>query len=110
MTAMLILLSMVGLLLVVLVVIYNQLGRMENMVQEGWSGIDVQLKRRGNLIPNIVDTVKGYMQHERELFSKVTELRTQSMRFEKSPKKAIWKERRLAPLPTCSLWRKVIRI
>lgn len=79
MTAMLVLLSMVGLLLVVLVVIYNQFVRMRNMVEEGWSGIDVQLKRRANLIPNLVDTVKGYMQHERQLLSKVTELRTQSM-------------------------------
>ena len=50
------------------------------MVQEGWSGIDVQLKRRADLIPNLIETVKGYMGHERGVLEKVTELRAQSMR------------------------------
>lgn len=68
-----------GLLAVLLIVLYNRLVRLRNMVREGWSGIDVQLKRRANLIPNLVETVKGYMGHERDLLEKVTELRSQSM-------------------------------
>ena len=45
------------------------------MKDEGWSGIDIQLKRRSNLIPNLMETVKGYMQHEKEVLTEVTELR-----------------------------------
>jgi LemA protein len=67
------------LLAIVLVVLYNRLVRLRNMVREGWSGIDVQLKRRANLIPNLVETVKGYMGHERGLLEKVTGLRSRSM-------------------------------
>jgi len=58
--------------------IYNRLVRLKNMVEEGWSGIDVQLKRRADLIPNLLETVKGYMGHERDLLTKVTELRARS--------------------------------
>jgi LemA protein len=72
-------LIIVGLLVVFFVAIYNKLVRLKNLVEEGWSGIDVQLKRRANLIPNLIETVKGYMGHERELLAKVTELRAQSM-------------------------------
>jgi len=61
------------------IAIYNRLIRLRNLVKEGWSGIDVQLKRRANLVPNLIETVKGYMGHERELLSKVTELRAKSM-------------------------------
>lgn len=74
-----IVLALVGLLILSVIVIYNKLVRVRNLVEEGWSGIDVQLKRRANLIPNLVETVKGYMGHERDLLSKVTELRAQSM-------------------------------
>lgn len=55
---------------------YNGLVRRRNRVRESWSDIDVQLKRRFNLIPNLVDTVKGYAKHEREVFEKVTEARS----------------------------------
>lgn len=48
-------------------------------MEEGWSGIDVQLKRRANVIPNLVETVKGYMGQERGVLERVTELRSQSM-------------------------------
>lgn len=48
------------------------------MVKEGWSGIDVQLKRRANLIPNLLKTVKGYMGHEQEMPKNVTRFRSQS--------------------------------
>ncbi len=61
------------------IALYNRLVRLKNMVKEGWSGIDVQLKRRANLIPNLIETVKGYMGHERGVLEKVTELRAQSM-------------------------------
>ena len=61
------------------VAIYNKLIKNRNMVEEGWSGIDVQLKRRSNLIPNLIETVKGYMGHEKGVLESVTELRTQSI-------------------------------
>jgi LemA protein len=79
MTATVIFLALVGLLVVWFIGIYNGLVRLRNLVKEGWSGIDVQLKRRADLIPNLVETVKEYMGHEREVMSKVTELRAQSM-------------------------------
>lgn len=59
--------------------VYNTLIRMRNQTDEAWSDIDVQLKRRYDLIPNLVETVKGYATHERELFEKVTEARTRAM-------------------------------
>ncbi len=69
--------------LVVLVVwaifTYNRLVAFRNRTKEAWSDIDVQLKRRYNLIPNLVETVKGYATHEREVFEKVTEARTRAM-------------------------------
>jgi len=63
-----------------LVALYNGLVRKRNLVREGWSGIDVQLKRRADLIPNLVETVKGYASHEREALDRVTELRAQSLK------------------------------
>jgi len=80
MIVVIVLLALIGFVLLLGVVIYNQLVRLKNMVSEGWSGIDVQLKKRANLIPNLVDTVKGYMTHERELLEKVTDLRARSTR------------------------------
>jgi len=59
--------------------IYNSLVRNKNLVDEGWSGIETQLKRRSNLIPNLIETVKGYATHERTAFEEVTKLRTQAM-------------------------------
>ena len=59
--------------------IYNRLITLRNRAKEAWSDIDVQLKRRYNLIPNLVEAVKGYAGHERELFEKVTEARTRAM-------------------------------
>ncbi|MEM8700908.1 MAG: LemA family protein [Pseudomonadota bacterium] len=55
--------------------LYNSLVKKRQMVEEGWSGIDVQLKRRANLIPNLVETVKGYAGHEQETLDAVTKLR-----------------------------------
>jgi len=59
--------------------IYNVLIKLKNRTDEAWSDIDVQLKRRYNLIPNLVETVKGYAKHESELFEKVTKARTAAM-------------------------------
>ncbi len=56
--------------------LYNGLVKKRNRVKEAWSDIDVQLKRRFNLIPNLIETVKGYAAHEREVFEKVTEARS----------------------------------
>lgn len=73
----------VPLILVVLIIwvvsIYNRLVAMKNRAEEGWSDIDVQLKRRYDLIPNLMETVKGYAKHEEGVFTKVTEARTQAM-------------------------------
>lgn len=60
------------------IAIYNGLVKRRQMAEEGWSGIDVQLKRRADLIPNLVETVRGYATHERELLENVTELRNQA--------------------------------
>lgn len=60
------------------VVLYNKLVKNRQMVGEGWSGIDVQLKRRANLIPNLMEAVKGYMSHERETLEEVTALRAKA--------------------------------
>lgn len=56
---------------------YNGLIRSRNRVKEAWSGIDVQLRRRASLIPNLVETVRGYAAHERETFEEVTKARSQ---------------------------------
>ena len=58
---------------------YNALVSNRNLVQEGWSGIDVQLRRRADLIPNLVETVKGYASHEDKLFRDIAELRAKSI-------------------------------
>jgi LemA protein len=60
------------------VYLYNRLVSTRQMSEEAWSGIDVQLKRRSDLIPNLVDTVKGYASHERGVLEEVTELRNQA--------------------------------
>lgn len=78
-TAVVSILAMGTALVLWFVAIYNTLIKLRNMKEEGWSGIDVQLKRRSNLIPNLLESVKGYMGHERSVLEKVTELRTQSM-------------------------------
>mgnify|MGYP000361477655 CR=1 FL=1 len=68
--------AVVGLIAVVaLVGIYNGLVRLRNQVKEAWAQVDVQLKRRFDLIPNLMETVKGYMSHERETLEAVTQAR-----------------------------------
>jgi LemA protein len=74
-----IVLAIVGALALGLVWIYNRLVSLRTRVDNGWSQIDVQLRRRADLIPNLVETVKGYAAHERELFEHVTEARARSI-------------------------------
>jgi len=80
--ALIVLLVFVGLLVVLalfVIGIYNALVRLRNQVDNAWSQIDVQLKRRHDLIPNLVETAKGYMKHERETFEAITKARSQAM-------------------------------
>lgn len=70
------------------IAIYNGLIRLKNRVQESWSDIDVQLKRRYDLIPNLIETVKGYASHERELFEKITQARASAMQSQGVAEKA----------------------
>jgi LemA protein len=74
-----ILLGVIVLLALYLIYAYNALVKNKNLVDEGWSGIDVQLRRRADLIPNLVETVKGYAAHEDKLFHDIAELRARSI-------------------------------
>jgi LemA protein len=66
-------------IVVVVIGMYNSLVRLRNQVDNAWSQIDVQLKRRHDLIPNLIETAKGYMQHERGTLEAVTNARSQAM-------------------------------
>lgn len=70
--------AIIVLLLLYAVGIYNRLVRLRALVQEGFSGITVQLRRRADLIPNLVETVQGYATHEREVFEQVTARRAEA--------------------------------
>ncbi|MBT4210167.1 MAG: LemA family protein [Candidatus Komeilibacteria bacterium] len=72
-------LVVIVLLILWLIGVYNSLIRLKNRVKEAWSDIDVQLKRRYDLIPNLMETVKGYMKHEEGVLTKVTEARASAM-------------------------------
>ena len=80
-----------GILIVIvlwLVALFNSLITMRNRVQEAYSDIDVQLKRRYDLIPNLIETVKGYMTHEADTLKAVTDARTLAMQAEEAPTRA----------------------
>ena len=68
------------LLAIIGVVMFNRLVRARNMVNEAWSGIDVQLRRRHDLVPNLVEAVKGYSKHESTLFNEITQTRVDSLK------------------------------
>ena len=74
-----ILLILILIFIIVPIAIYNNLVALKNRLENSWRQIDVQLKRRADLIPNLVETVKGYAGHEKETFARVTEARTKLM-------------------------------
>jgi len=75
----LVLVALFALFVLYVIFTYNGLIRRRNRVDAAWAQIDVQLQRRYDLIPNLVETVKGYATHERELFERITQARTQAM-------------------------------
>lgn len=74
-----ILVALVIIVVLFVLFLYNNLVTLKMRVKEAWSGIDVQLKRRSDLIPNLVETVKGYAKHEKEIFENVTKARSALM-------------------------------
>src|SRR3989344_6106310 len=79
MTTLYIVLGVLAVIIVWVIAMYNRFVALTNRAEEAWSDIDVQLKRRYDLIPNLVETVKGYMKHEAGTLQKVTEARTKAM-------------------------------
>ncbi len=73
-TILLIILAVI--LVIVLIAFFNRIIRLENRIENAWAQIDVQLRRRADLVPNLINTVKGYMKHEREVLENVTKART----------------------------------
>src|SRR5437879_11136230 len=70
---------------IVLLLVYNRFVRLRNMVDESWHDIGTELQRRYDLVPNLVNTVKGYAAHEREVFDSVTALRADAMAAQRPP-------------------------
>lgn len=87
MTSLYVVIGIIAVAIVWLLATYNGLVTLRNRVREAWSEIDVQLKRRSSLIPNLVETVKGYAKHEKEVFENVTKARS-AMLGAKNPHEA----------------------
>ena len=83
-----IVLAILAALALVGVALYNRIIVLENRIKNAWGQIDVQLKRRNDLIPNLLETVKGYAGHERELFTQLGEARERSLRATSVPEQA----------------------
>lgn len=83
-----VILGIAGFIVIAGIVIYNKLIRLRNTVKSSWSDIDVHLKKRYDLVPNLVETVKGYATHERSVFEKVTEARSMAMQAKNPADKA----------------------
>ncbi len=79
MTGLVVVLAIIAVVIVAGIGIYNGLITLRNRADNAWAQVDVQLRRRYDLIPNLVETVKGYAQHERETFEKVTEARAKAI-------------------------------
>ena len=75
----------VAILAVVALLTYNRFVRLRNTIDESWHNVDTELQRRYDLVPNLVDTVKGYAAHERTVFEAVTSLRTEAMAERRAP-------------------------
>jgi LemA protein len=88
MIPLLVFLGVLVLIVLWLIGIYNGLVRLRNQVKDAWAQIDVQLKRRYDLIPNLIETVKGYMTHERETFEAVTKMRAAAAGAQTIPQRA----------------------
>ncbi|GAB4285653.1 MAG: LemA family protein [Candidatus Dojkabacteria bacterium] len=74
--------GLIAVLVLFVISLYNRLQKQNVLVDEAWSGIDVQLKKRFDLIPNLIETVKGYAKQEQDVFTKVTELRSSMIQAE----------------------------
>lgn len=85
-TILYIILAVVVVIIFWLIALYNGLIRLKNRVEEAWSDIDVQLKRRYDLIPNLIETVKGYAKHEKETLEKVIKARNSAMQAQGAAK------------------------
>lgn len=98
MTPLIIVLVVLAVVIVAVIAMFNRLVTLRNRAKEAWADIDVQLKRRYDLIPNLINTVKGYAQHESGVFQKVTEARANAMSAEQTgdPKKIGQAENALA--------------
>lgn len=83
-TTLLIVLGVVAVIAIAIIAMYNGLIRLKNRVDEAWSDIDVQLKRRYDLIPNLVETVKGYAAHEKDTLERVIKARNEAMAIQNS--------------------------
>jgi LemA protein len=79
MTGLIIVIVVIAVVVLFVISMYNSLIQLRNRVKNAWSQIDVQLKRRHDLIPNLIETVKGYMKHEREIMENITKYRSQAM-------------------------------
>jgi LemA protein len=79
MTGLIIVLVVIAVVVLFVISMYNSLIQLRNRVKNAWSQIDVQLKRRHDLIPNLIETVKGYMTHERQIMENITKYRSQAM-------------------------------
>ncbi|MBN2460034.1 MAG: LemA family protein [Candidatus Cloacimonetes bacterium] len=84
----LILIGLIILFVLIFIGIYNSLVQLRNRVRNSWAQIDVQLKRRHDLIPNLVETAKGYMKHERTTFESITKARSEAMSAQSVGEKA----------------------
>jgi LemA protein len=78
----------VALIIIWIIFTYNLFIRDKNLIKEAWSGIDVQLKRRHNLIPNLIESVKGYSKYERNLLEDITQKRSEAAKIESIKEKA----------------------
>jgi LemA protein len=83
-----VIIAVAGLTLLWFIIVYNLFVKDRNLIKEAWSGIDVQLKRRHNLIPGLVNTVKAYSSYERNLFNEITEQRSKTVHIENIKEKA----------------------
>ncbi len=80
--------GIIAFVVIFIIWLYNSFIRLKNQVENAWAQIDVQLKRRNDLIPNLIETVKGYVKHERETLAEVTKARTSVMNAKSPAKKA----------------------